>query len=903
MASRKSFRCRKAWFGHGTAVIVGASVIGVSLVVNGGATLAAVQGGPGMQAVHGNTGRHAVREASWTGPIELDSGADSVQQDALGTSVALDAAGTVALVAPKRPEANVESFTSSDDWSQPTALEGSGNQQDVHPISTALSADGSMALVGQPNAAISSQEFSGEGALYTYAGGSWGTPAQLDLGSSAGAADLVGSSVALDASGQTALLGTPGRSVDGVPEAGAAEVYDTANLASGAVEVNGGGQSTYHLGASVALSADGNTALLGDPVLTVNGQTNAGAADVFIRVAGQWIFQQQLDLGTNAAADNDLGYSVALSADGKTALLGAFNRLVSGQARAGAAEVFRRGTGGWTFQHQLDLGPQAAANDNLGFSVAVSGNGNTALLGAPQRMVDGQTDAGALAIFTYAGGHWGTATQLNLGNQAAAYDGLGYAVAISADGHTVLAGAPNREVDTVTETGAAFLWTSPSTSVSICCLAAKVDPGESLRERIAAKIESKGHPLRGQTMFFVVGAAPQTVETCSALSTKKGVAACTVPDGFDWSGRVPVSAYYYGNATNRYAAAPTHLTAKAAIKSIVAVEGTSQSLSVYELKAGAANWVDGFASAGKSVVSQPAIAGADGYGYAVACQGPNNRLNVYEELGTMGWTSDPVPGTGIAYSAPAATIFDGKLWVFVEGPNNSLDLYWQTLGSTVWSSAVAIAGTGTTFTAPAVTTTAGGLNVATEGPSNTLDFYWESTGSFTFHLEQVASSGTESAPSIASQYGKTWITAEGTGNDLDVYWQTQDQSTWNPISTSAADGDIFSTPVITDTPTGPGLAVAAEGPSGAVEALWQSGAGSTTFHLEQVAGSGSTSVGPGVASVPHLYTDPVANPQTFVAVQGAGHKLNVYWQTQGTNTWHPVLVTSGMAAYSSPSVG
>jgi hypothetical protein len=71
-------------------------------------------------------------------------------------------------------------------------------------------------------------------------------------------------------------------------------------------------------GFSVALSADGNTAIVGGPF----DNSQAGAAWVFTRSGGVWTPQGNKLVGMGASADAQQGQSVALSADGKTALLG-----------------------------------------------------------------------------------------------------------------------------------------------------------------------------------------------------------------------------------------------------------------------------------------------------------------------------------------------------------------------------------------------------------------------------------------------------------------------------------------------------------------------------------------------------------------------------------------------------
>ncbi|MBY0248652.1 MAG: hypothetical protein K2Q17_13390, partial [Nitrospiraceae bacterium] len=71
-------------------------------------------------------------------------------------------------------------------------------------------------------------------------------------------------------------------------------------------------------GWSVALSADGATALVGGPA----DDTQTGAAWVFTRTGGSWTQQGAKLIGIGAVGAAWQGWSVALSADGATALVG-----------------------------------------------------------------------------------------------------------------------------------------------------------------------------------------------------------------------------------------------------------------------------------------------------------------------------------------------------------------------------------------------------------------------------------------------------------------------------------------------------------------------------------------------------------------------------------------------------
>ncbi len=202
-----------------------------------------------------------------------------------------------------------------------------------------------------------------------------------------------GLSAALSADGNTALVGAP---TDG-EDVGSASVY-TRSGSTWTVQavldttVSGDESGPAQFGASVALSADGNTALLGGP-----GDALAnGAAWVFTRSGSTWTEQQKLTV-SDETSDGQFGGSAALSADGNTALIGG-----SGDGSgAGAAWVFTRSAAAWAEQQKL-LPSDEYASGQFGASAALSSDGNTALIGGPQD----NGDVGAAWVFTRSAGSW-----------------------------------------------------------------------------------------------------------------------------------------------------------------------------------------------------------------------------------------------------------------------------------------------------------------------------------------------------------------------------------------------------------------------------------------------------------------------------------------------------------------
>ena len=183
---------------------------------------------------------------------------------------------------------------------------------------------------------------------------------------------------------------------------------------------------------SVSLSADGNTAIVGG--WSDNGK--AGAAWVFTRSGGTWTQQGKKLVGSDSVGSARQGTSVALSADGNTAILGgpgdSWDRSAPfGLGASGAAWVFARSDGVWTQQNKL---VSTGAVGRLGTSVALSADGNIAVVGGFAE------DGGVALVFTRTGGQWAQEKKL-VGTGAVGKSAP--SVALSTDGRVVMLGASN----------------------------------------------------------------------------------------------------------------------------------------------------------------------------------------------------------------------------------------------------------------------------------------------------------------------------------------------------------------------------------------------------------------------------------------------------------------------------
>ena len=133
-------------------------------------------------------------------------------------------------------------------------------------------------------------------------------------------------------------------------------------------------------GYSVALSADGNTALIGGPC----DNSNVGAAWVFTRSGGPGRSRAQADRQRRDRRRR-FGSSVALSADGNTALIGG-PATTATWGRRGCSPA-RAAT--WTQQGAKLTGSGETGAGQFGSSVALSADGDTALIGGPSTTAAG----------------------------------------------------------------------------------------------------------------------------------------------------------------------------------------------------------------------------------------------------------------------------------------------------------------------------------------------------------------------------------------------------------------------------------------------------------------------------------------------------------------------------------
>lgn len=357
-----------------------------------------------------------------------------------------------------------------DTWSEQaelTAFDAAAGDQFGEAV--ALSGDGTVALVGAPG---NDDTFFLSGNAYVFArsGSVWSLQDTL-YASDPGDNDRFGKAVALNADGTVALIGAW---LDGGPGSSTGSAYVFTRSGSTWTEeaklTANDGADGDNFGLAVALSADGQHALIG----AQGDDAGAGSAYVFNRSGTTWSQQAKLTAG-DAAGGDLFGRSVGISDGGQHALIGAYLDDASG-TEDGSAYVFVRNGSTWSEQAKLTAS-DAASNDQFGYSVAISGNGIMALVGANAED-EGGSDAGAAYVFRRSGSAWIEVNKL-IPSDAAQNDFFGRTASLNADGSYALVGADGDD-DNGDDSGSAYVFGSSVLPVELTAFTAVVDGADVL---------------------------------------------------------------------------------------------------------------------------------------------------------------------------------------------------------------------------------------------------------------------------------------------------------------------------------------------------------------------------------------------------------------------------------------
>jgi hypothetical protein len=400
-------------------------------------------------------------------------------------------------------------------WSAAAVLTASNPGEDDHlgtgnaltGVALAVSRDGNTLVVAAPHEDGAARGLNGNqmdesafdaGAVYVYqrTGATWAQQAYVKA-SNAQAGDRFGFALALSGDGNT--LAVSANFEDGGATGINGNQTDESASGAGAVYVfvrTGGAwsQQAYvkasntgegdRFGYSLALSDDGNTLAVGaiaeDSISTGmdgnqadNSAEQAGAAYVFVRSGTTWT-QQAYVKASNTQAGDLFGFCVALSGDGNTLGVCAYDEDSSAEGvdgdqadnrsgGSGAAYVMVRSGGAWRQQAYVKAS-NTTIQGAFGAAIALSADGGTMAVTAvdedglnpgvgavpwqadrkaPDRTRVAEDSAGAVYVYARTGGKWSFDTYMKSSN-IRPNDTFGARLALSADGAVLAAGAPQQ---------------------------------------------------------------------------------------------------------------------------------------------------------------------------------------------------------------------------------------------------------------------------------------------------------------------------------------------------------------------------------------------------------------------------------------------------------------------------
>ena len=419
-------------------------------------------------------------------------------------------------------------------WSGPIRLTGA-SETGVGQFGTsvAISGDGLTAIVGAPQ----NDSLKGAVWIFFYNAGVWSLQAGPLVGSLATGPAWQGMSVAISEDGNTAVAGGPGDS-GGV---GAVWVWTRAG-ASWSEYVGGkltpsDATANAQFGYSVGLSTDGSRLVVGGP-----GDHASSGAAWFFNYSGGWSQVGSKQVGSNATGTSaQQGFSVAMSGDGNTAIVGGPGNNSSTTNNVGAVWMFNRTWfGSWSEEAGPATGAAATGGAHQGQSVALSRDGNRAIVGG----YSDNANVGAAWVYVQSDGKWGQSGNLLKASDALGPAKQGWAVAMSLDGTMALVGGPGDAVST----GAVWAYVPvPDLTITITD-GGGFDRGQN-NKTLTIKVKNSGLAATNAAITVTVPLAAAsgltyasyagTGWTCSEATSSPTVPGNPVPPGYPPPAGVP----------------------------------------------------------------------------------------------------------------------------------------------------------------------------------------------------------------------------------------------------------------------------------------------------------------------------------------------------------------------------
>ena len=364
----------------------------------------------------------------------------------------------------------------SGNWAQQAKITGSNLSSDFPNFgsSVAIDQDGNYVAVGAQVDDPNGQANAGAAYVFTRSGTTWSQQAKL-VASDPQPDDFFGFSIGINGAGDRVIVGARYEDAGGNPDQGSAYIFSRSSTSwAQEAKITGGdlGSSSFpNFGFSVSMNGPGDRAVVGaplddptDPTADNGNGTQDGSAYVFERMSsGDWSEETKL-LSAGYEPGDNFGHAVSINNAGDRLIVGAPFEDPNGNPDQGSAYTFAR-TGGWEQTAKItgdDLDGASSSFPNFGSSVAMSGPGERALVGAPfddptdpdANNGNGSQDGSAYVFTRMSIGDWAQETKV-LANDYAPGDNFGTSVALSVDAGVV--GAPFDDGNAGADQGGAYV--------------------------------------------------------------------------------------------------------------------------------------------------------------------------------------------------------------------------------------------------------------------------------------------------------------------------------------------------------------------------------------------------------------------------------------------------------------
>ena len=273
-----------------------------------------------------------------------------------------------------------------------------------------------------------------------------------------------GSSVAISPDGETLFVGASRNATDGDPTG---SVYffrkrEENWMYAGVIEdiADDSDESSFlidydNFGRSLAISPDGDVLYVG---ADADEERSRGSVYAFVKNGDKWTLKEKLGHDNGAGTLGNYSYfgvSVAVSPDGETVVVGARGDSTDG-VKKGGVHVFSQSEGLWVHDETLEHDRDTFSLTNraeFGGAAVVTADGNTLLIGAPLHYGDGIVTSGAVIIFKKVAGAWVYDKTLENGVAGLALhrdSNFGWALDLSADENTLYVGTSGSKADSDT---------------------------------------------------------------------------------------------------------------------------------------------------------------------------------------------------------------------------------------------------------------------------------------------------------------------------------------------------------------------------------------------------------------------------------------------------------------------